>query len=51
MRTALHQEAFSGEDISDRQPPEDSVPASARADRGPASERAVHVADLVGAPE
>ena len=27
MKTALHQEAFPGEDISDRPPPEDSVPA------------------------
>jgi NAD(P)-dependent dehydrogenase (short-subunit alcohol dehydrogenase family) len=27
MRTALHQEAFPGEDISDRPPPEESVPA------------------------
>jgi NAD(P)-dependent dehydrogenase (short-subunit alcohol dehydrogenase family) len=27
MRTQMHQEAFPGEDISDRQPPEDSVPA------------------------
>jgi NAD(P)-dependent dehydrogenase (short-subunit alcohol dehydrogenase family) len=27
MNTALHQAAFPGEDISDRQPPEDSVPA------------------------
>jgi NAD(P)-dependent dehydrogenase (short-subunit alcohol dehydrogenase family) len=26
MRTQLHQEAFPGEDISDRRPPEDSVP-------------------------
>src|SRR4030088_921935 len=26
MRTRLHQEAFPGEDISDRPPPEDSVP-------------------------
>ncbi len=26
MNTQLHQEAFPGEDISDRQPPEDSVP-------------------------
>jgi NAD(P)-dependent dehydrogenase (short-subunit alcohol dehydrogenase family) len=26
MRTQLHQEAFPGEDISDRPPPEDSVP-------------------------
>jgi NAD(P)-dependent dehydrogenase (short-subunit alcohol dehydrogenase family) len=27
MNTALHQQAFPGEDISDRPPPEDSVPA------------------------
>jgi hypothetical protein len=27
MNTALHQAAFPGEDISDRPPPEDSVPA------------------------
>jgi NAD(P)-dependent dehydrogenase (short-subunit alcohol dehydrogenase family) len=27
MNTALHQEAFPGEDISDRPPPEDSLPA------------------------
>ena len=27
MNTAMHQEAFPGEDISDRPPPEDSVPA------------------------
>ena len=26
MRTEMHQEAFPGEDISDRPPPEDSVP-------------------------
>ena len=26
MNTQLHQEAFPGEDISDRQPPEASVP-------------------------
>jgi hypothetical protein len=26
MRTRMHQEAFPGEDISDRPPPEDSVP-------------------------
>jgi hypothetical protein len=26
MRTAMHQDAFPGEDISDRPPPEDSVP-------------------------
>ena len=27
MSTAMHQEAFPGEDISDRPPPENSVPA------------------------
>ena len=38
---AMHQEAFPGEDISDRPPPEDSVPGAARAaDRRPA-ERAL----------
>jgi hypothetical protein len=26
MRTQMHQEAFPGEDISDRPPPEESVP-------------------------
>ena len=26
MRTRMHQEAFPGEDISDRPPPEESVP-------------------------
>ena len=26
MRTQMHQQAFPGEDISDRPPPEDSVP-------------------------
>jgi hypothetical protein len=26
MRTAMHQQAFPGEDISDRPPPEESVP-------------------------
>jgi hypothetical protein len=26
MNTRMHQEAFPGEDISDRPPPEDSVP-------------------------
>jgi hypothetical protein len=26
MRTEMHQDAFAGEDISDRPPPDDSVP-------------------------
>ena len=34
MRTQMHQDAFPGEDISDRPPPEASVPGAARADRG-----------------
>ena len=33
MRTQMHQEAFPGEDISDRPPPEDSRARPARADR------------------
>ena len=36
MRTAMHQEAFPGEDISDRPPPERERARPARADRGPA---------------
>ena len=38
---AMHQEAFPGEDISDRPPPEDSVPGAARADRGRPAQRAL----------
>ena len=41
MRTRMHQEAFPGEDISDRPPPERSVPGSAGADRGRAAERSL----------
>ena len=39
MNTRLHQEAFPGEDISDRPPPEDERPRPARADRGRPPER------------
>ena len=39
MRTQMHQDAFPGEDISDRPPPEASVPGLARADRGRPPER------------
>jgi NAD(P)-dependent dehydrogenase (short-subunit alcohol dehydrogenase family) len=40
MRTRMHQEAFPGEDISDRPPPEDSVPGLlALIDDGPPSGR------------
>ena len=34
MRTRMHQEAFPGEDISDRPPPEESVPGLLALDRG-----------------
>ena len=34
MNTRMHQEAFPGEDISDRPPPEDERPRPAGADRG-----------------
>ena len=39
MRTRMHQDAFPGEDISDRPPPEDERSRPARADRGRAAER------------
>ncbi len=39
MRTQMHQEAFPGEDISDRPPPEESVPGLRRADRVLAAQR------------
>ena len=48
MRTQMHQDAFPGEDISDRPLPEEVVPAIARAHRGAPAERslpAVRVAD------
>ena len=39
MRTQMHQDAFPGEDISDRPPPEDSVPGHPRPHRGRRAER------------
>ena len=39
MRTRMHQEAFPGEDISDRPPPEEQRARPARADRGRPAER------------
>ena len=36
MNTQMHQEAFPGEDISDRPPPEDSVPGLSRSSYGDA---------------
>ena len=41
MRTQLHQEAFPGEDISDRAEPEESRARPARADHGRPAERAL----------
>ena len=38
---SMHQEAFPGEDISDRPPPEESVPGPAGAGRGRPAERAL----------
>ena len=46
MRTQMHQDAFPGEDISDRPPPEDSVPGLRRlVDEGFPSRR-YRVADV-----
>ena len=41
MRTRMHQEAFPGEDISDRPPPEESVPGLLALIEGDAAERAL----------
>jgi NAD(P)-dependent dehydrogenase (short-subunit alcohol dehydrogenase family) len=50
MRTQMHQEAFPGEDISDRPPPEESVPGLlALIDGSPPSGR-YRARDLAGAP-
>ena len=39
MRTAMHQDAFPGEDISDRPLPDAVIPGAAPADRRAAAER------------
>ena len=49
MRTQLHQEAFPGEDISDRPPPEESVPGLLQLIEGNAPSGLYRVRDLVGA--
>jgi NAD(P)-dependent dehydrogenase (short-subunit alcohol dehydrogenase family) len=46
MRTQLHQEAFPGEDISDRPPPEDSVPGLRRLIDGTAPSGRYRVSEL-----
>jgi NAD(P)-dependent dehydrogenase (short-subunit alcohol dehydrogenase family) len=49
MRTQMHQEAFPGEDISDRPPPEESVPGLLRLIDGKAPSGLFRVRDLVEA--
>ena len=49
MRTQMHQEAFPGEDISDRPPPEESVPGLLQLIEGNAPSGLYRVRDLVGA--
>jgi NAD(P)-dependent dehydrogenase (short-subunit alcohol dehydrogenase family) len=50
MRTRMHQEAFPGEDISDRPPPEDSVPGLRELIGGELPSGRYRAADLVPAP-
>jgi NAD(P)-dependent dehydrogenase (short-subunit alcohol dehydrogenase family) len=49
MRTAMHQAAFPGEDISDRPPPEESVPGLRRLTDGDAPSGRYRAADLAPA--
>ena len=49
MRTQMHQEAFPGEDISDRPPPEDSVPGLLALIDGKGPSGRYRVADLQAA--
>ena len=49
MRTRMHQEAFPGEDISDRPPPEESVPALRELIDGELPSGRYRAADLVPA--
>jgi NAD(P)-dependent dehydrogenase (short-subunit alcohol dehydrogenase family) len=50
MRTRMHQDAFPGEDISDRPPPEDSVPGLLELIRGELPSGRYRVTELQGAP-
>jgi NAD(P)-dependent dehydrogenase (short-subunit alcohol dehydrogenase family) len=50
MRTQMHQEAFPGEDISDRPPPSGSVPGLLRLIEGELPSGRYRAADLVPAP-
>jgi NAD(P)-dependent dehydrogenase (short-subunit alcohol dehydrogenase family) len=49
MRTQMHQEAFPGEDISDRPPPEDSVPGLLALIEGDLPSGTYRARDLIGA--
>jgi NAD(P)-dependent dehydrogenase (short-subunit alcohol dehydrogenase family) len=49
MRTQMHQEAFPGEDISDRPPPEDSVPGLLALIEGELPSGLYRARDLIGA--
>lgn len=49
MNTRMHQEAFSGEDISDRPPPQDSVPGLLALVEGDVPSGRYRAAELVGA--
>ena len=50
MRTRMHQDAFPGEDISDRPPPEDSVPGLLALIEGEKPSGRYHARDLSGVP-
>jgi NAD(P)-dependent dehydrogenase (short-subunit alcohol dehydrogenase family) len=50
MRTQMHQDAFPGEDISDRPPPEDSVPALLALLEGDLASGRYRAGDLAAAP-
>ncbi len=50
MRTQMHQEAFPGEDISDRPPPEDSVPGLLALVEGRLPSGRYRAAELSGVP-
>ena len=49
MRTRMHQEAFPGEDISDRPPPETSVPGVVELIEGNLPSGRYRARDLIGA--
>ena len=49
MRTQMHQEAFPGEDISDRPPPEESVPGLLALIEGDAPSGRYRARELAGA--